>query len=138
MEKEPLFTNIEPKTARAIIKEGMSLILLSQLSEDDYLRRLPRIEAGDDVRVGDFYSCGELGEELKQRGLSKMQRAAVTNTLGFFSSIDGPTVGQFRRMPNKEVLGIKSGDFRGRVGIRRLIILRLLFGHEEREPLASD
>ncbi len=138
MEKEPRFTNIEPETAKAIIKDGMPLILSRQLPEDDYLHRLPRIEVDDGVEVVDFHGCDELSEELKERGLSRGQIAAVTNVLGIFPGIGGPTVGQFKRMSDKEVLRIEGSAFRGRVGIRRLLILRFLFGYENEEPLASD
>jgi len=133
------FTDIEPKTAKAIFNDSLRSALKGVIREDDYLLRLPRIEGVDGLEIGSFHKCDELREELEQRRISGKQISAITKTLGLFCG-KGVTVGKLRRMPDSEVLEInvmRENRIDG-IGIRRLLILRLLFGYEEDKLFALD
>jgi hypothetical protein len=133
MERErPSFIDVEPGVIERIIKVSLPL-LRSQLPEDDYLRRLPRIITSDGLVIRNFYISRDLIREFRDRGLSAGQAAAVNNSIGFVQRL---TVGEFRRMPDSEVLEIKN--VRGNIRLRRLLTLRLLFGYEGEPLLASD
>ena len=101
--------------------------------QSDYILRLPRLMVSDETKIWDVMSCEQLSDELYSRGLKKGQVAAVTRVLGVVGKY---TVGELKNMTDKEIL--ESEDFWGSIRERSLLIIRMLFGHEESGNIETE
>lgn len=119
-EESDLPAPVETLSFRDLNEEELSIIKLELgerlLASWEHILSLPRVETEDEAKPG---RLEELFDELRFRGLTRGQLASIS---GLLSEINQFTVGELRKMSDKEILELEG------IGLKRWVIIRILLG----------
>lgn len=110
----------ETLSFRDLNEDELSIIKLELgerlLTDWEHILNLPRVEIEDEAKPR---RVEELFNELRSRGLTKGQLAAIS---GLLSEVDQFTVGELRNMSDKEILELEG------IGLKKWVTIRILLG----------